>query len=185
MAQRKPDIKWGDKADDLIRIITKAVRGTPTSKKIAQAETVTKKATRQMTKQGKKARATATRTASKNAVKNARTRKVDEAQAAINARKGGIIRKEDRYMSKMDIEGKRGTGAYKSTTGKQKYVSAERAADARRRAGAMSSQAAKRYASMKKREDALNAMLKEARAAKDASKARKIRMELRKLRGEI
>lgn len=185
MAQRKPNINWGDDISDVLKMINRALQKNNTSKKAAQVDRVSKRISKQMKQQGKPTQAKTVRDTAKRAMKSAQTRKDDAAKAQSQARKAEIIKKETRYQNKIDVEKARGKGAYTSTTGKQKFVGAERAAEARRRAGAMESQAAKRYATMKKREDALNAALKKAKADKDASKARKVRMELRKLRGEI
>ena len=103
-----------------------------------------------------------------------------ERELAAKTAKETTVKKNTRYMNKIDVEKARGTGRTVSpTTGRVRNVPKGRAAEGRSRAGAMESGLGKRFADRAAKESKLEQAVKDAKNPEARLKARRALREFR------
>ena len=103
-----------------------------------------------------------------------------ERELAAKTAKETVVKKNTRYMNKIDVETARGTGRTVSpTTGRVRNVPKGRAAEGRSRAGAMESGLGKRFADNAAKQSKLESNLKNAKTPEAKLKARRALREFR------
>lgn len=178
---KNPNINWGDKGDDFVKMLTRALRSDKaTPKKIEQVKRVTKKATGQMKKQGKTARADQTRRVVEKSIKKTQKDRDILNKNMQAKRRVEQAQKETKAFNKADVEKKKSTGRYENTAGKMKNVSKERAEMAKRLSDAIGSQNKKRW---KNRADEIASLQSNIKKEKDAALRRQMLKRLSDLRG--
>lgn len=103
-----------------------------------------------------------------------------ERELAAKTAKETTVKKNTRYMNKIDVETARGTGRTVSpTTGRVRNVPSGRAAEGRSRAGAMNSGLGKRFADRAAKESKLEKAVKDAKSPEARLKARRALRDFR------
>lgn len=172
--RKKPQIFWGDKGDDLVRMIAKALMHGG-AKKVKKAEKVAGKAVGQMVQQGKFARAEqlSARAVEANRLRKTLAGAASKAEAKVKSDK--VLKSQERTLRATRIGDAVESKGSKIVRGKETPVGKKKAGEIVSQGKKAGTQRAKGNANRKAEQDAMRAAARSAKGAERVAAMRRLR----------